>query len=286
MKKLSKYTTEVRFICETESGRSESVGFNNINQVLDLSWNKIFTTKCTFFNEEYRKHLCIKILKHYYTREISAETVGLWKLWMNRKLEEIMPYYNQLYESELIDFEPLDDTNMTRLINEITGTDNTENRNSTENRTNNTTTNTDSNTSATGSIKDTSETESDETVGFTEEYSDTPQGSLSGVTNMNYLTNATKRDTDTNTSQNGTYNRNTTDNTDFTDKTTSDTTEKTTNEQINTSKEDKKRTLEETLTGKSSGSSFASVLKEYRDTFLNIDMMVIEEFKDCFMNLW
>lgn len=267
---MSKYTTEVRFICETESGQPESVGFNNINQVLESAWSKIFTTSCTFFNEEYRKPLCIKILKHYYTREIGAETVGLWKLWMNRKLEEIMPYYNQLYESQLIDFEPLDDTSITRLINEITGTDNTENRNYTENRTNNT--------SAAGTIKDTSETESDETIGFTEEYSDTPQGSLSGVTNMNYLTNATKRDTDTNTTQNGTYNRNTTDNT--------DSTEQTTNEQTNTLKEDKNRTLEETLKGKSSGSSFASVLKEYRDTFLNIDMMVIEEFKECFMNLW
>lgn len=283
---MSKYTTEVRFICETEAGKSESIGFNDIDDVLELSWNKIFTTKCTFFNEEYRKPLCVKILKHYYTREIGAETVGLWKLWMNRKLEEIMPYYNQLYESELIDFEPLDDTNMTRLINEITGTDNTENRNTTANRTNNTVTNTDSITSATGRIKDTSETESNETVGFTEEYSDTPQGSLSGVSNMNYLTNATKRDTDTNTTQIGTYDRNTTDNTDFTDETTSNTTEKTTNKQINTSKEDKNRTLEETLTGKSSGSSFATVLNEYRETFLNIDMMIIEEFKDCFMNLW
>lgn len=283
---MSKYTTEVRFICETESGQDKSVGFNNTNQVLESAWDKIFTTNCTFFNDEYRKPLCIKILKHYYTREIGAETVGLWKLWMNRKLEEIMPYYNQLYESQLIDFEPLNDTNITRLINEITGTDNTENRNFTENRTNNTTTNTDSNTSATGTIKDISETESNETIGYTEAYSDTPQGSLSGVNSMNYLTNATKRDTDTNNSQNGTYSRNTTDNTDFTDETTSDTTEKTTNEQINTSKEDKNRTLKETLKGKSSGSSFSNMLKEYRETFLNIDMQVIEEFSDLFFGLW
>ena len=93
--RLSKYTTEVRYICETDSGLDESVGFNSVDEVISKSWNKIFTSKVPFFDEDYRKILCCKILKHYYLREICSETVGLWKLWVNTKLEEIMPYYNQ-----------------------------------------------------------------------------------------------------------------------------------------------------------------------------------------------
>lgn len=57
---MSKYTTEVRYICEQKAGLQESVGFNNINSVLDKSWDKIFTTNWEIFDESYRKILCEK----------------------------------------------------------------------------------------------------------------------------------------------------------------------------------------------------------------------------------
>lgn len=109
---MSKYTTEVRFICETHAGLENSAGVMEVDRILEESWDKIFTTKCNFFDDDYRKILCKKILKHYYLREIGTETVGIWKLWINTRLEEIMPYYNQLYESELIKFNPLYDTDV------------------------------------------------------------------------------------------------------------------------------------------------------------------------------
>ena len=39
---MSKYTTEVRFICETAIGLKESVGYANVNDVLEQCWSKIF----------------------------------------------------------------------------------------------------------------------------------------------------------------------------------------------------------------------------------------------------
>ena len=128
---MSKYTTEVRYICETDSGLDESVGFNSVDDVISKSWDKIFTSKVPFFDEDYRKILCCKILKHYYLREICCETVGIWKLWANTKLEEIMPYYNQLYESAKLKFDPFHDVDLTRKHNR------TENEKSTDNRTGN-----------------------------------------------------------------------------------------------------------------------------------------------------
>ncbi len=53
------------------------------------------------------QNLCKKILRHYYTREICCETVGRWKLFLSDKMKNIMPYYNQLYQSELLKIDPL-----------------------------------------------------------------------------------------------------------------------------------------------------------------------------------
>mgnify|MGYP001604760735 FL=1 len=47
-------------------------------------------------------------------REIGFETVGLFKFKLENKLNEIMPYYNQLYLSERMEFDPLANTNYTR----------------------------------------------------------------------------------------------------------------------------------------------------------------------------
>ena len=65
---MSKYTTQVRFICETSANLTESTGFNNIEDVLNKSWNKIFSD-FPIFDEQYRPELSKKILKQYYTRE-------------------------------------------------------------------------------------------------------------------------------------------------------------------------------------------------------------------------
>ena len=111
---MSKYTTEVRFICENSAGLSESEGADNVDSILDKCWNKVFNFDFPIFDENYRQVLCRKILKHYYTREIAHETVGRWKLALNAKLNEIMPYYNQLYKSELLEFNPFYDVDLTR----------------------------------------------------------------------------------------------------------------------------------------------------------------------------
>lgn len=111
---MSKYTTEVRYICEQAAGLEESKGFDSVENILTIAAPKIFNFNFPIFDENYRIVLEKKILKHYYTREIGAETVGLWKLWLDSRMNEIMPYYNQLYESELIDFNPLYNTDYTK----------------------------------------------------------------------------------------------------------------------------------------------------------------------------
>lgn len=104
---MSKYTTEVRFICEEAAGLSESKGFADVNAIIQAAIPKVFSFNFPIYDEQYRNVLCTKILMHYYTREIGEETVGLWKLRLNTRLNEIMPYYNKLYETERLKINPL-----------------------------------------------------------------------------------------------------------------------------------------------------------------------------------
>lgn len=112
---MSKFTTEVRFICETANGLTESQGFTSIQNILSTAAPTVFDFDFPIFDENYRLPLEIKILRHYYTREICEETVGLWKLRLADRLNMIMPYYNKLYESELLKFNPFYDVDLTTI---------------------------------------------------------------------------------------------------------------------------------------------------------------------------
>jgi len=59
------------------------------------------------FDEAYRDILNQKIIDHFWYNEISHETVDMWMRQMRTKMQEIMPYYNKLYEAELIKIDPL-----------------------------------------------------------------------------------------------------------------------------------------------------------------------------------
>lgn len=107
---MSNYTTELRFICESYAGRKTSAPQSDIDDIIDLARPDIFNFDYPIFDENYKPELEHKIISHYYTEEIGAETVGLWKHQLKNKMREIMPFYNQMYMSEKIKFDPLINT--------------------------------------------------------------------------------------------------------------------------------------------------------------------------------
>ena len=106
---MSKYTTELRYICETYADKKQSTGYGEIADVMEKARPKLFSFSYPIFDEDYKKPLETKIMRHFYMREIGLETVGQFKFFLEMKMNEIMPYYNQLYESELIKFNPMHD---------------------------------------------------------------------------------------------------------------------------------------------------------------------------------
>ena len=85
---MSKYTTTIKTL---------------INNNFDFQM-----TSYPIFDENYRETLNQKILYHYYENEIGFETASLFRFYLNNKLNEIMPYYNQLYNNQIKLLDKLD----------------------------------------------------------------------------------------------------------------------------------------------------------------------------------
>jgi hypothetical protein len=71
-----------------------------------------FDTPYPIFDETYRPELNAKIVAHFWNQEIGTETATLFRFNLARKMHEIMPYYNQLYQSQLLALDPLTTTGM------------------------------------------------------------------------------------------------------------------------------------------------------------------------------
>lgn len=220
---MSRYTTQLRypvmqFLDDKKLTHEES------------NWKEIYTelglNDYPIFDETYREELNNKIIRHYYMREIGAETFALFKLYLRRTMIEIMPYYNKLYESELLTIDPTNDHDMhyDRVWEDFSDNDSTS-----------------------GSA------DSNRNV-----YQDTPMSLLNNdvngptVQHLDYATNVTYDSGSANSTG------------------SSDT----------------------TRDGTSSDHEYGhkqfqgDLLMKYRETFLNIDMLIIDELEVCFMKLW
>lgn len=185
-------------------------------------------TNYPIFDENYRETLNNNILHHYYENEIGFETAPLFRFYLNQKLNEIMPYYNELYkvQKKLIDDNLL--LNNVNLTEELKG----------------------SNTTKTSSM-------SQSTNKGKNLFQDTPQGNISqqdiNAENV-YATNITLNDNsiNDNSSANGSG----------------------TNEYI------------KTIIGNNGGKFNIDVLNDIKNNLMNIDLMVINELYDLFMQIF
>lgn len=244
---MSKYTTEVRFICEsTLQNKGIDISNMSVDEIINQSMNDIFNFSFPIYDPAYLPTLQHNILNYFYTREIGLETVQLWKQKLNARLNLIMPKYNKMYESELYKLDPL--SNSSEIENmERTSTGNAQ---SNANR----------NAESTSTRKGTGTTGSNSQ----HIYSDTPQGRLSG---KDYATSLDE-DTVSGTSE-------------TTDNGTGSSTETSTDKQEinNTENYIRKRSG-------LNGTTISANIDEFILKFKSIDMMIVEELNDLFMLIW
>ena len=227
------------------------------------------------FDEAYRHRLNYKIASHFLFEETNVTPYQRWRYMLNRKMKEIMPYYNELYKSTLFEFDPLGDTDIVETIIRDLETDtdtsvergqSIENERQTDSSRN---TQTDSHSQATENTITDSDTETWD--------AETPfnQSDAKGYANK---VSGEKTDQDNTSTMSGTQS----------DEVVSSIGETSSaSEQLQAQSETKQDTdsHEETLRtlkGKRSGISFNTLLKEYRDNLLNVDMMIIDELEVLF----
>lgn len=111
---MSKYTTTIKTLID-----------NNFDFKM---------TSYPIFDENYRETLNQKILYHYYENEIGFETASLFRFYLNNKLNEIMPYYNELYNNQIKLLNKLDkNVDLTETFKRDTETNTTSKSNSKNN---------------------------------------------------------------------------------------------------------------------------------------------------------
>lgn len=200
-------------------------------------------------SEEYREQLNKKIINHYYFYEIGSETPSRFKHNLNSKMDEIMPYYNKLLQTELLQYNPL--LSFTRTTtNTRTGTTESESRATNKNKSNASTDKT-----ATGN----------NTVNDSEISGDMPKSLLTHNDLQGYASNASSRQSIGNNID-----------TESTTSTQNDETE-------GTSKSTGKLNEINTITENGHEIPVADLILKYRETFLRIEESIIKELKECFM---
>ena len=325
---MSKYTTQLRYICEAKAGLTEST--SDFTAVINASYDKIIHPDTPLFDPAYAPVLYKKIIKHYYFDEIAHETVGQFIMRINIKLDEILPYYNMLYKSAALDFNPFYDVDYTVEGNREDN--NTDNRTRTDDlqsqrtddletlrtdnlqmertddletlRTDNLQTERtdDLETLRTDNLQSqrTDNLQSQRTDNLANHaestsydlFSDTPEGSLSGVDQENYLSTAKKVTSEADGTNTGTQTT-----ADTGTQVTADTgTQKTENSGTQTVANTGTQTnnaiihnineYAEHVFGKRGSTSYSKMLQEFRDTFINIDMLIINELKNMFMGVY
>lgn len=251
---MSTYTTELRYICETLAGLDDSAGYADTDNIIKAAAPKIFDFDFPIFDPLYKLPLCKKIIEHYYTREIGEETYGLWHLRLRARMRDIMPYYNQLYKSAQLIFDPLTDTDVITTHTLTRGE-----KSEAETKGTNS-----------GTSSGTGKNSTTETANREQDYSDTPQGDSTGVLDKKYLTSVTVENNTGTTSG----------------------TQESSSQTTGTSSGTEKRSANsvddyvERVTGKRGGQSYSNLIAEFRETFINIDNMIIDELADLFINLW
>lgn len=303
---MSKYTTELRFMLETQNSMVESGKASDVNTVIanTRSWLFDFNYPSTELSNAEKEHLEKHIMLHFYTREIGFETFGLFKVKLQSKLWDIMPTYEKLYGLEHRNLEFFNDVDYSKKFDGTVEQDGTTNeRNGQVEHTNSGK----ENTITTGSIKDQNGGQVVDTNvtsnGYTDEnsgddrtlFSDTPQNEIDIDTGNAYVTNVTKNEKGTSTER--TYNDLTQENT----REDTSNSERTFNNYKVENENNKKLTdvftalidtIDKTDTTHNIERIFGNMgnnidkFIKYRDNVMNLELRIINELDELFMQLW
>lgn len=236
---------------------------------------KLFDFNYDFYETTLKENFEAKFIDNYLFDEIGFETVKRFKHNLKNRLNLIMPYYLQLYKTQLeaenINFLLNKDLKET-FVRDIIGN---EEESLTTNYTG--TNNSTSSNEYTGTNTNSSSTEANSDSNSKESYLDNGNADLSLTDG---LTGVSSNDsTGSTTSSSSTSDSNTTNST----SNTTDTNSSTSNKTNGNTMQEKTELISQ---GNIGITSSAELLEKWRNTIINIDKMIIDDCKDLFMQIY
>ena len=109
---MSSYTIELGTVCRLlHAGPSDNWA---------AAWDTIGLSGYPIYDEAHRAELNGRIIRHYYLHEIGVETVEMFGYYVDEAMRLIMPAYNKMYQSALLDVSHLLGVSVDALTRDLT----------------------------------------------------------------------------------------------------------------------------------------------------------------------
>ena len=298
---MAAYTMQLKVLIEQATQYDDEN--LSVRQKIEEGRKKLFDFSYPIFDEDYRAVFETNLIRKFYIREIGFETEGLFKFQLDSWLNLNMPYFNELFESEALDYDPLTNAQMVTAHQQDNAIDKNEKRvtdqqnvldglnNSTNNQDSTGSSNTKGKQDATGSGVSTDDTFSRNV------HSDNPDSRLNLTTQdgKGVIEFASKIDENIGTGKGTTTSKdNQTSSSDTTSKSNVKTTSKDTTHVDSTTDqkdvfESKVGEVENYLQrryGKIGSDSYAKLVQEYRGALLRIEVQIHKELQQLFMMVY
>lgn len=204
------------------------------------------------YDENHRAELNKKIIRHYALREIGQETAQQFVFYLGVTMAEIMPYFNERYKTLDMEYNPLQSVDMT-----------TDSENGSESQSSSKASSTQDSTSSSSSKSDNASTTTSKSFD-----SDVPQTGVVGDF-ARYASHANESQADSSGTASSSQ-----------DSTSHATSHSATDYQHDASNSKGKSHV----SGRSQ--SAMSLVQEYRNAIINVDMEVVRSLEPCFMQVW
>lgn len=307
-----------------ESFSQHTIPKPNTNTKIEIGRTHLFDFDYSFFDDDYKTVFETNFIRYFYFREIGFDVMERFKFELENYMRMNISYWNKLFETELIDYEVLENYKMSeeykRNVDKNQDVDNQQNMTNVSDgkldvsgnviakgdSTTDTKDNAKANGQSTNTIagKTTADNKTNTKTKNDEVYSDTPQSNLSGrdyATNATFTENNSDKTGNVNTTNNSSETANSSSQTDSTGNQTSHSTQESTNKDSQITKQNdvgttnllgktKIVTVEDyilTKTGKIGERNYPKMIEEYRATLLRIELQIFQEMnKQLFMLIY
>lgn len=251
---------------------------------IEIGRTKLFDFPYPIFDQKYKKEFETKFIRNFYMKEIGFETEELFKFRLENWLTINMPYFNNLYVSETLEYDPLINSEMKNTHNKKNTKSQRDNRDTNmdvkQNGTANGTSSVDGTSSATSTLSDTEDN-------FERKiHSDTPDSRLTitskdGEGVIEYASSINEENENNKRNQSGTQKGTTGEKAESKQSTTNTGNQKATDSYDSDISENEDFILQRV--GKIGVMTYPDMVQKWRKSFLRIDKQIFDEMNQLFM---